>query len=50
MLGMAKKKKANKPTRKPKLDSVQNALRIVEEATGEKLAKSAKRAKSNGKA
>lgn len=45
---MAKKKKTTKP-KKPKLDEVQNALRIVEEATGEKIAKPAKSPKSNGK-
>ena len=41
---MAKKKKKKAP-RKRKLDSVQNALRIVEKATGDKLAKPAKQLK-----
>jgi len=37
---MAKKKKpARKPKRKPRLDLSQNALRIVEDATGQKLKK-----------
>lgn len=37
---MAKKKKKRKAaTPKPKPDVMQNALRIVEEATGEKLTK-----------
>jgi len=35
---MAKKKKKKSAPKKPKLDTVQNALRIVERATGEKIA------------
>jgi len=37
------KKKAvkSKPAKTPKLDPIQNALRIVEQATGEKLSKDA---------
>ena len=41
---MAKKKaKAKNSARKPKPDAVQNALRIVEEANGEKLIPAKKR-------
>lgn len=46
---MAKKKKS-KAKPKPKPDEVQEALRIVEKATGEKLSRPAKQPKSNGKA